>query len=232
MNRLIAATAVAGIIFLAGCGTGDGAEQSGGNNESATRLGTSPTTSGPPPTADDQTTTTGPKDLRLKDRPPDSTLSYKDQRVTGTLGSYCWGSVCADVAGIPVPPARDSLTLPAGATLIFDFGGSGTYKVDAAAYPLNTESETLPGPDGVQFLMPRGKQKNVKAIRTSGRTRIIADVPSREYVLSVFVDPGRSDASYSYRLRVEPAPDENSAIPPASEKEVLFARQPSTPSAK
>lgn len=98
MNRLIAATTVAGIIFLAGCGTGDGAEQSDSNNESATRAETSSTTAGPPPTANDQTTTTGPEGLGLKDRPPDSTLSYKDQRVTGTLGSYCWGSGCADVA--------------------------------------------------------------------------------------------------------------------------------------
>lgn len=52
MNRLIAATAVAGIIFLAGCATGDGAEQAGGNSESATRPETSPTTAGPQTTPD------------------------------------------------------------------------------------------------------------------------------------------------------------------------------------
>lgn len=171
---------------------------------------TGPKTAAPSPTANDQTSTTRPGATSLSDQPPDSTLSYKDQTVTGTLGSYCWGSVCTDMAGIPVPPKKDTLTIPAGSTLVFDFGGEGSYEVTAAAYPLNTESETLPGPDGVRYLAP-GEDgpipapKELKAVQTNGRTQITGALPPGQHILSVFLDPGRGDASYFYRLRVDPA---------------------------
>ncbi len=228
MYRTIAAATVAALFLLVGCGTGGGAKQSdgGSESESSTRMGTSPTSTSPPTTSTNRTTSTTPEP-NLPDRPPDSTLAFRSRVVTGALGSYCWGSVCADVAGIPVPPKRDTLNVPSGATLLFDSGGSGSYRVDAAAYPLEPEVETQPGPDGIQFIMPRGGQqmpmpeaKDLKAVHTDGRTQITADLPTGEYTLSVFVDPGRGDASYFYRLRVESGPGESSA------EEILFARQP------
>lgn len=215
MHRLIALIAVAGVIFLAGCGTGGGAGQPGGDSNSVT-----PAETGVGITADK---------TNIPDRPPDSTLYYKDQFAAGALGSYCWGSACVEAAGILVPPEKDTLTVPAGSTLEFDFGAEGPYEADSGAYPLDPKAKTLPGSGGVRFLAPDEEEpmpepKDLKAVRADAQTRITAGLPAGEYVLSVFVDPGRGDVSYYYRLRVEPASDESSIAPPASEKEILFAR--------
>lgn len=227
MNRLIAATAVVGVIFLAGCGAGGGGtEQSRGSNESITRAETSPASTGSSITSDNRTTPTTPEPSS-PDHPPDSTLTYEGQTVTGVFGSYCWGSVCADMAGIPVPPARDRLTVPTGATLAFDFGGTGSYRADLGTYRLDPEAETQPGPDGIRFLMPRVREKNLKTVRADGRAKITADLPAGEYVLSVFVRPDTGDASYFYRLRVKPETGEGSSTSPALAEGILFARQPS-----
>lgn len=213
MHGLIAVATVAALIFLGGCGIGGGgAGQPGGDGNGGMSVETSP-----------KTTDNG---TGLADRPPESTLSFGGRTVTGALGSYCWGSVCVEAAGIPVPPQKDTLTIPAGSTLTFEFGGEGPYEADSGTYPLDPEARTLPGPGGLRFLAP-GEEKpipepmDLKTARADGRTRITADLPTGKYILAVFVDPGNGDASYYYRLRVEPNTGEDAA------QGILFARQPS-----
>ncbi len=96
--------------FSSGCGT--------------TRVPASP--DGPEPTEKvEATEPLGGADGSL---PPESTLSYGGERVVGGLGTYCWSSAsvgqCGDTVGIAV---RDgALTVPAGSTLTFVYGGRGS----------------------------------------------------------------------------------------------------------
>jgi hypothetical protein len=99
--------------------------------------------------------------------------------------------------------------------------------VNAAVYPLDPETVTQPGPDGIRFLTSLDRQKNLKTFRAGGRTKITADLPAGDYVLSVFVRPDMEDASYFYRLRVKPGADEGSAESPVFAEGILFARQTS-----
>jgi hypothetical protein len=66
--------------------------------------------------------TTGLQGAGNLNRPPDSTLSYGGQEVKGTLGSYCWGNMCADSVFI-VPPRKKTLTVPSGSEMVFRYGG-------------------------------------------------------------------------------------------------------------
>jgi hypothetical protein len=93
--------------------------------------------------------------------PPESTLSFTDQTVTGELGSYCWSSgspaTCADAAGIPVAREQQTLTVPVDSELMFDYSGQGTPdSVEARAYPLKQEKQWLPGPEGTRLMRPKG----------------------------------------------------------------------------
>jgi hypothetical protein len=61
-------------------------------------------------------------------RPPESTLSYGGDTITGALGTYCWGSasgsICVDKASYPV--SEETLTVPTGSTLTFAYGGKSS----------------------------------------------------------------------------------------------------------
>ncbi len=52
-------------------------------------------------------------------------LSYGGETVAGALGTYCGssdsGSICADAVGVSLND--ETLTVPAGATLTFAYGG-------------------------------------------------------------------------------------------------------------
>ena len=78
-----------------------GAVSSGCAGTSATSEGTGGGTLG---TTTEQTTP-GPSEsasLNSAGEPPDSTLAHDEKSVTGTLGSYCYDSVCTDAAGITI----------------------------------------------------------------------------------------------------------------------------------
>ena len=126
---LIAIAVVVGIIFLAGCGgpAGEAPSSPGGRDRTATD-----------------------KEPSIS-KPPESSLAYGEQTVAGELGSYCWSSpgspaTCADAAGIPVAQKQQTLTVPTGSVLMFDYGGDGRLRsVEARAYPLDQEKQWLPG---------------------------------------------------------------------------------------
>ena len=144
--------------------------------------------------------------------PPESTLTLGEHTRIGALGSYCWGpvsgateavAVCADAAGIPVPPEHEALTVPRGWVLVFDYGGSArTASVSAAAYPLGRCDE-LRGPPGGRFLSPTGRRpeaENLRVSRLGDRAQMPVGLPEGEYVVEVSVRAPEGDAAYYFRV--------------------------------
>jgi hypothetical protein len=150
----------------------------------------------------ERTAGSGPPGSTDGSRPPESTLSYGGRSVTGVLGSYCWtpppsdeGTLfvggCVDVAGIPVPPKEETLTVPADAVLGFDYGGERQpNSMGAGAYPL-----------------VRGRvgeaTKRLKSRRSGDRVGIPAELSAGEYVIDIFVYVPEGDVSYYFRVLVE-----------------------------
>jgi hypothetical protein len=141
-------------------------------------------------------------------RPPESTLSYGGETVSGALGTYCWssdsGSICVDKVGVPVN--EEALTVPAGSTLTFEYGGRklGSLSVTADRIGRGNQLERL---DGISVLVPNEGSKGYKTIqlhssRSGNRARIVADLPAGEYVVAVFVRIPQGDALYGFRVVV------------------------------
>ena len=132
---------VVGIVYLAGCGGQAGEPSSGPGTQERTATNEEPPIS----------------------KPPKSTLSFRGRTVTGELGSYCWSlpgspATCADAAGIPVARDQQTLTVPTGSVLMFDYGGGQgkLNSVEARAYPLKQEKQWLPGPEDTRLMRPKG----------------------------------------------------------------------------
>jgi hypothetical protein len=145
-------------------------------------------------------------DLR---RPPDSTLSYGGREVKGRLGSYCWTSMCADMAGIPVPRKQQTLTVPSGSEMVFRYGGqSSPYEVKSVngypldkvkgvnGYPLDKKSPSTASADP-------NLSRPLKAHGSGVERAIPAELPPGEYAVEVFVVEPQGDAVYSFRVLVE-----------------------------
>ncbi len=175
----LAATLVG--VFLSGCGAAPDSGSKDGSEPSERTAG-----SGPPGSTDGS-------------RPPQSTLSYGGETVSGALGSYCWVTVsrdgdfiggCFDV-NTPVPRKEETLTVPAGSVMVFDYGGEDRpSKVGAGAFPL-----------------VRGKigraTKHLQARRAGDLTRIPAKLPAGEYLVGIYIYVPEGDASYHFRVLVE-----------------------------
>ena len=162
---------------------------------------------------------TGPADPAVAEgaspsgsEPPESTLTLGEHTRIGALGSYCWGpvsgateavAVCADAAGIPVPPEHEALTVPRGWVLVFDYGGSArTASVSAAAYPLGRCDE-LRGPPGGRFLSPterRAEAENLSVSRLGDRAQMPVGLQEGEYVVEVSGRAPEEDAAYYVRV--------------------------------
>jgi hypothetical protein len=147
-------------------------------------------------------------------RPPNSSLAYGGQAVTGELGSYCWSSAgspatCADAAGIPVAPEQQRLTVPTGSMLIFDYGGKRRPdSIEARAYPLEQNKRWVRGAEGARLMRPKGgrsvlETEDLRARREGDRTAIPAELNSGEYVVEILVRAPRGDASYYFRVTLE-----------------------------
>ena len=170
------------VLLLAGCaaGQGDGAGRT--KPEETTANGTEETT-----------TLTGEGGLP---QPPDSTLSYGGQVVRGSLGSYCWGDMCADSV-LFVPPRKKTLTVPSGSEMVFHYEGqSSPDMVKATATSLNKQGTSTAGADSKV-------SRSLKAQGSGVERTIPAELPPREYVVLVFVREPQGDASYFFRVMVE-----------------------------
>jgi hypothetical protein len=139
--------------------------------------------------------------------PSGSTLSYGGETVEGGLGSHCWltggSGGCADTFAIIL--GGEALEAPAGATLSFAYKGKALDSLSVAAYKAGRE-DGGGGREEDRFLPQSGGRgaKDLGVRRSGRRARIVADLPPGEYVLDVFARMPQGDASYGFRLILEP----------------------------
>jgi len=151
-------------------------------------------------------------------KPPDSVLILGKHMVTGVLGSYCWESAsvgtetvsrCADVAGIPVPPEDEALTVPRGWVLVFDYGWRGrSASVNVGAYPLDRQGkDSLSRPHrGAPLVRSEERSaseaKDLRVSQLGDRVQIPVKLAAGEYVVEVSVRVPEGDAAYYFRVVV------------------------------
>ena len=183
---IVAVLAAVGIV-LAGCGQGAG-QTSSSDFEPRRHATTDPTPPG----------SNGPGFSGCGEMPPDSYLSYGGKTVIGALGSYCRIDLCTR-APTPVPGEGEALAVPSGAVLVFDYGGEEPpSRVWAGHTPLvGVVGGKVGGPgDPIPEPLP--------ARREGGRTEIPAALPAGEYLIDVLVRIPEGDATYYFRVVVEP----------------------------
>ena len=113
------------------------------------------------------------------------------------------GGGCADAFAIIL--GDEALEAPAGATLSLDYKGKALDSLSVAAYKAGREGGGGDLEDDM-FLPPSrgGGAKDLPVRRSGPRARIVADLPPGEYVLDVFARMPQGDASYGFRLNLEP----------------------------
>jgi hypothetical protein len=133
-------------------------------------------------------------------KPPNSTLSYGAERVSGALGTYCWTNGCVDSVGIVAN--TDELTVPVGSTMTFAYGGRKLDSADVAAYRIGPRNQ--PEEMGRSILLiPAGKGTELPARQSGNQAQITAELPVDRYVVDVFVTMPQGDASYGFLIAVE-----------------------------
>jgi hypothetical protein len=145
----------------------------------------------------------GPEPLEpassLAGGPPHSTLSFNEKTQTGGIGSFCWKRGCADMAGIPVP--NNSLAVPAGASLDFEFSGSEPITdINAAARPLR--GRLIEGA-GMKLLQNSNQAIEALALPTrsaGNQAEIRADLEPGEYSMTVSIQASDRGALYGFHV--------------------------------
>lgn len=152
--------------------------------------------------------------------PPTSTLRYGAQAQTGEVGAYCWieqrqlwfdGGSCVDISGLRMPV--ETLTVPVGARLAFDFGAETVpSELRIRAIPVSTAPDP---PVGQQWQMIRLYEGYELRYTLKGTdAEITTDLRPGEYAIEVsvtvptgsFVNPsGRrvptaNSASYGFHI--------------------------------
>lgn len=193
VRRLVLAFFAAVLIgmFMPACGTAPDTGGAGGSR--------SPETTAEPT----------PSDGSNGARPPESTLSYKGEVVAGALGTYCWTSAsvsqCVDAVGVAV--RDETLTVPAGSTLTFAYGGNRLDSLGVAAHRVGRGNHLERIDDGGVLVLDEGgsggEAIRLTTRRSGNRARITAELPAGEYVLDAFVTAPQGDASYGFRVVVE-----------------------------
>ncbi len=146
--------------------------------------------------------------------PPASTLAYDGQTQTGRINSYTWTSptgqmLHADIPGLLVPD--DTLTLPAGKTATFHFGGTNPpATVTASPHPLTDQPPCLRQRPTLRCI-PWEPPTSALPLQLSGyQAEITIALPPGEYLIVVEVTVNRSPTSreggqapYSFRVVVQ-----------------------------
>jgi hypothetical protein len=137
--------------------------------------------------------------------PPGSTLSHGGETVSAGLGSYCWVSVCADTFAMPV--SEEVLTVPAGSSLTFAYGGKKLDSLSVSAHRIG-QKDRLKRMAGGIFLMPDEESKGYERIRlptrrSGTRARVAAKLPAGEYAVEALARFPEGDALYGFRVVVE-----------------------------
>ncbi len=140
--------------------------------------------------------------------PPAGTLTHAGRTQVGETGSHTWTSSTGksfhgDARGIPVP--EEALTVPAGATLTFVFGGINPPAIlTAQAYPPTNQFRCTAT---ARCIPHRQSDMPLPASLSGHQAAITADLPAGEYVIVVEVIVTSSPASreqgrvpYSFRV--------------------------------
>ena len=119
----------------------------------------------------------------------------------GSLGSYCWGDTCADMA-YPVRPPKQTLTVPSGSEMVFRFGGQESPdKLKISATPLDKYGKSATASADSNL------SRSLKALGSGVERTIPVEFPPREYVVSMYVEKsqplGLGQADYYFRVMVE-----------------------------
>ena len=138
--------------------------------------------------------------------------------MTGALGSYCWTSTpsgddtlfsggCFDAAGLPIPSKEEALTVPAGSTLTFAYGGRKLDSLSISAHQVG-QGNHLEKVAGGSILVPNeGSERNatirLQTHRFGNRAHVAAELPAGEYAVAAFVRVPQGDAVYGFRVVVE-----------------------------
>lgn len=171
-------------IVLSGCGTGAANPSSPGDKaafKESSNTRTEPAKS---------TSATQEGTVAL-DRPPDSTLTYKNTTMKGKLGSYCGAGGCADSA-LSLTMNLDVLEVPAGAKMVFEYGGKPVNRIIFTTYPVRNG----------QIEYPNGERRLLE-VKGRSKVEVPANLPPGEYFLDVFVQVPQGDASYSFGVLVK-----------------------------
>ena len=174
------------LVALYGCGMAAGPADGGGSSETTA---VEETSNVPEPTL-----------MSGGSQPPDSTLSYGGESVSGALGTYCWESGCVDSAGIVAN--RDELAVPAGSTMTFAYGGSELDSAGVAAYRIGPKNQ-LEKMGRKVLLMPGGRGIRLPARQSGSRVKIAVELPAGRYVVDVFARMPQGDASYGFIIAVK-----------------------------
>jgi len=136
--------------------------------------------------------------------------------VTGALGTYCWTPTpsgddtlfsggCVDAAGVPVN--EETLTVPAGSTLTFAYGGKKLDSLSVSADRIG-QGNHLEKMGDVSILVPNEGSKENTTIRhqthrLGDQAHVAAELPVGKYVVAAFVRVPQGDAVYGFRVVVE-----------------------------
>ncbi len=118
----------------------------------------------------------------------------------GSLGSYCWGDMCADSVFF-VPPRNKTLKVPSGSEMVFRYGGR------RSPDKLEIRVDAL-GKKGTSTATGDSKlSRSLKALGSGVERTIPVELPPREYLVDVYVEEsqpfGLGQADYYFRLMVE-----------------------------
>ncbi len=115
-------------------------------------------------------------------------------------------SVCADTFAVPV--SEEVLTVPAGSTLTFAYGGNKLDSLSVSAQRIRRK-DRLRRMAGGNFLVPEKEGEayeervRLQTRRSENRARINADLPAGEYAVEAFPRFPEGDAFYGFRVVVE-----------------------------
>jgi hypothetical protein len=114
-----------------------------------------------------------------------------------------WTPGYVDTVGIGA--STDELTVPAGSSVTFAYGGSALYSVGVAAYRIGrrNQPEKISGNIRSHFFISGRKGTKPPVLQTGNQVRITVGLPVGRYVVDVFATMPLGDASYGFLVAVE-----------------------------
>jgi len=97
--------------------------------------------------------------------------------------------------------STDELTVPAGSSVTFAYGGRALDSVDLAAYRIGRRNQ----PEKISgnfVLMSAGKGAELRVNQTGNQVRITVGLPVGRYVVKVFATIPQGDASHGFLVAV------------------------------